>query len=223
MTVWGRYRNHCEDNLDFKSWLQATYHDIRITWTKQFIYIQRLDKNLTRASDLLPYPKPANEFPICTKIEIWKQDDDYFNGYHRPAREEVHYKYEKEEQLFTTRTLERRGEMPRQMDVYAVYDKNGDLDMVTHSIDEIMEFHLELLRKGIRNSINTGKAYKNFFIKKYEDDNFPDSIEVDYVATIDGQKFLSQSDMARFLGVSRQAISQSKQRNSKIINGYNIE
>ena len=70
MTVWGRYRNHCEENIDFKTWLKNNYHDIRVTWTKQFIYIQRLNKNLTRASDFLPYPKPANEYPICTKIEI---------------------------------------------------------------------------------------------------------------------------------------------------------
>ena len=114
--------------------------------------------------------------------------------------------------------------MPRQVTTYAVYDKNGDLELVTHSIGEIMEFHIECLRDGIRDAIKSGKPYKNCFFRKFEGDCVPeDSIEVKYVAKIEGQKFLSQSDMARFLGVSRQAISQSKQRNSKNINGYAIE
>lgn len=47
--------------IDF---LCQTYHDVRQYTSKQFIYIQRLDKKLTPASPILPYPKPTTDYPI---------------------------------------------------------------------------------------------------------------------------------------------------------------
>lgn len=52
------------------------YDDVRQTWSKQFIYIKRLNKKLTPASPILPYPKPTNEYPICTKIKVYKEGNN---------------------------------------------------------------------------------------------------------------------------------------------------
>ena len=49
------------------------YDDVRQTWSKQFIYIQRLDSSLTVASPILPYPKKDTEHPIVIKEKIYKQ------------------------------------------------------------------------------------------------------------------------------------------------------
>jgi hypothetical protein len=48
------------------------YEDVRQTWTKQFIYIIRIDKKLTPATDPKDYPKPSNEYPIMVREEIYK-------------------------------------------------------------------------------------------------------------------------------------------------------
>jgi hypothetical protein len=72
------------------------YSDIRQTWTKQFIYIIRLDKKLQLASPILPYPKPSNEYPIVVREEIYKRNDEVFNNYSSKKREPVYYYYEPE-------------------------------------------------------------------------------------------------------------------------------
>ena len=71
ITVWFRHKRHGDSSKPFIQNICDMHHDVRQTWTKQFIYIKRLDETLTRASDILPYPKPTNEFPICTKVKIY--------------------------------------------------------------------------------------------------------------------------------------------------------
>jgi len=65
--LWYRHTKH-NPKLEFKEDLKTMYSDIRQTWSKQFIYVIRLNKKLTLASDTLDYPKPMNEYPIVTKI-----------------------------------------------------------------------------------------------------------------------------------------------------------
>ena len=72
-TLWNRCKKHGNPNLTFLPCLCEMYEDVRKTWTKQFIYITRLDKKLTPASEILEYPKPSNEFPIKTKEYIYQQ------------------------------------------------------------------------------------------------------------------------------------------------------
>jgi len=67
VTLWYRHTRH-NPNLEFKEDLKTMYSDIRQTWSKQFIYVMRLNKKLTLASNALTYPKPTNEYPIVTKI-----------------------------------------------------------------------------------------------------------------------------------------------------------
>lgn len=222
ITIWNRYMAHNEKNLSLEGWLKDTYHDVRYTWTKQFIYIQRLDKKLTCASPVLPYPKPANEYPICTKVQILKQDDEWFNQDHSNQKEKIWFTYEKEELLFSKSALRRRGEMPLYATTWAIYSKNGELEFVAHKLDDIL-LEYDFTKEGIGKAARSLKPYKNYFIRKMESTEVPpDTIDVDWVAMIDGQRFLSQSDMARFLGVSRQSVSQAKQRGSTKINNYEI-
>ena len=46
-TLWKRYERHGNTSLPFYKALCEMYHDVRITKTKQFIYIQRLDTGRT--------------------------------------------------------------------------------------------------------------------------------------------------------------------------------
>ena len=58
------------------------FDDVRQTWTKQFIYVIRLDKTLTAAAGPFSYPKPTTEFPIKTREKIYKQNDNIFENIH---------------------------------------------------------------------------------------------------------------------------------------------
>ena len=71
-TLWYRFKNHGNQNLTFIPGLCEMYQDIRKTWTKQFIYIMRLDKKLTPAVEPMEYPKSDNEYPIKIKEHIYK-------------------------------------------------------------------------------------------------------------------------------------------------------
>jgi len=70
-TLWYRYKKYGDPQYSFTEGLCHMYKDVRKTWTKQFIYIKRLDKTLTPASDILSYPKPATEYPIKTREKIY--------------------------------------------------------------------------------------------------------------------------------------------------------
>ena len=43
VTLWNRCKKHGKEELSFLPNLEEMYSDIRKTWTKQFIYIIRLD------------------------------------------------------------------------------------------------------------------------------------------------------------------------------------
>lgn len=111
ITLWSRCKKYGNPNLPFVEALCEMYQDVRKTKTKQFIYITRLDKKLTPASPVLPYPKPSTDFPIKTEEHIYKQNDEIFNNYIQKEKQFVEYYYEVEKQLFTRAALIRRGEL----------------------------------------------------------------------------------------------------------------
>jgi hypothetical protein len=203
------------------------YQDVRKTWTKQFIYIMRLDNSLTIASPVLDYPKPANEFPIKTREHIFKQNDEVFNSPILPNREQVDYYYEKETQFFTTATLKRRWnkeqgiEIPKNIMLpVACYDIGG---MLEHTWKNMRDFSLEGYRKdAVKEAINLNKSYKNKYFKHYIGEP-EEQIEVPIICYVDEIPFNSLSELGRYLGVSRQAVHQAKSRNAKSISGKNIE
>ena len=195
------------------------YHDIRQTWTKQFIYIQRLDSKLTCASPVLEYPKPTNEYPICTKIKIHKQDDEFLANVVQKERKQCVFYYEKETKLFSAGVYRRNGEPRKRV---AIYNEHGVLEHNTLTIGEAAEYGGSTLTTVTR-AIESGKLSKGHFYRFYFDNVEPEeTIEFDYLCEIDGIKFVKQIDIAEYCGVTKQAVSGSVKRKSKEINGYQV-
>ena len=222
VTLWNRCKKHGKKELSFLPNLEQMYSDIRKTWTKQFIYIIRLDKNLTVASPILPYPKPNSEYPIKIKEHIYKQDDEIFNNYNYQQNKELPiYYHEDNEQLFTTRALIRQGKLRKKSDRHiAVYDAGGELEQTANSIDELK---LDGYSKvGIQTAANKETKYKQKHFRYFYDDNYLEQIDVPFICYIDEIPFNSIAEMARYLGVTNQATSSARQRRQKQIKGKDI-
>lgn len=224
ITVWYRYAHYGDQSKSFRDGICDLYHDVRQTWTKQFIYVQRLDKKLHLASPILPYPKPDNEYPICTQVKIYKEDNEFLSTYKAPDRKFVQYYYEKEYYLFTRTALIRRGEyVPLKYGV-AVYDKSGELEETYTSLKETINNNDNYSDSGVRNAVKTGKVYKDHFFREYNLADAPlDHIDIPYVCIIDGIRFVKQVEVAAYCGVSRQAVTSAKQRRAPSISGYKVE
>ena len=220
-TLWFRYKNHGNQNLTFIPALCEMYEDVRKTWTKQFIYITRLDKSLTPASPVLEYPKPANEFPIKIKEHIYKQNDEVFNSFEIKERNQVEYFYEKDKKLFTNAALIRRGEaIPSTLKQVAVYNAGGELENVFENAKSVkIDGYLE---SGVRKSLASGDSYKSKYFRYYIDEPV-EKIEVPFICIVDEIPFDSYAEVGRYLGLSRQAIHSAKQRKSKTIGGKPVE
>ena len=223
ITVWYHYKKYGDAKKSFKQGVCEMYHDVRQTWTKQFIYIQRLDKSLTCATAPTTYPKPANEYPICTRVEIYKQDDEYLTTvapfWHMHYEEPVYY-YEKETWLFGKDLMAEKSATPRKN--IAIYDANGDLEQVVRTITEAADL-TGLCNASVSKALKTGSKCKENFFRFYDNNTKPDdSIEFDWLCEIDGVKFVKQIEVADYCGVSRQAVSGSFSRKSKEINGRQI-
>lgn len=203
VTLWYRHTKHGDPNLGFKEDICNMYEDVRQTWTKQFIYVMRLDKKLHLASEVLPYPKPSNEYPIMTREEIYKRNDDVFNSYQVKKKEPVYFYYEPETLLFTRRTLRRRGELPETITyTYAQYDVYGQLEFTSPTITGLSTAELKI--SGISDAIKLGKVYKNKFFKSYiTGEDIPEEIDVPIVGIIDEIPFARIIDIANYLNVSR--------------------
>lgn len=209
VTLWYRHTKH-NPKLEFKEDLKTMYSDIRQTWSKQFIYVIRLNKKLTLASDTLDYPKPMNEYPIVTKIQIYKQNDEVFNNYLLKKKQPVYYYYEKDKLLFTKAALRRHGELPINISKwYAQYDIYGQLEKSSGIINDFAteNFNASSLAKAFRRN----GLYKNKFFITYDNKNaVKEEIEVPTVAIIDEIPFPRIQDIAEYLNISKQAVSQAR-------------
>lgn len=222
VTLWYR---HIKSNpsLPFKEDLCQMYSDVRQTWTKQFIYVIRLDKKLTLASPVLPYPKPSNEYPIMVREEIYQRNDEVFNNYSLKRKEPVFYYYEKEKFLFTQKTLKRRGEnyISNPKYVYAQYNIYGELEKTAMSMRKLAE--REIKDSGIADAIRLNKTYKNKYFKKFlEDEEIPEEVDIPIICLIDEIPFPRIIDIANYLNISRQAVSKAKVNNRNLINGHEV-
>lgn len=201
-TLWFRYKKQANQDLSFTEGLCDLYQDIRKTWTKQFIYIIRLDKKLTPASEVLPYPKPLTDYPIKVKEIIIKQNDEVFNNFTNKKPEYVEYFYTPNEELFSKQTLRRRaGLVSTQQKLIGVYDAGGTLEkVIKQATDYISE---KYLAGGIRKSIRDKTIYKDKYFRAYYDEEPEDEIEVPYICIIDEIPFATFAEVGRYLGVSR--------------------
>lgn len=220
-TLWYHYNKHDNSGLSFIDSLCNKYSDVRKTWTKQFIYIITLDPNLTEASSILPYPKPSNEFPIKTRERIYKQNDDVYNNPVKTERQYVEYYYTPDEDLFSRRVLIARGELEKgvskkqfPLTPIAMYDIGGHLEAWWKNI-KLIDMP-EYLPAGIKESVKFNKSYKNKYFRLY-DGTPPEIIDVPIICIIDEIPFNSLSEVGRYLGVSRQAVHQAKNRKAATI------
>lgn len=215
ITLWYAYKRHADTSNGFRDGICGLYDDVRQTWSKQFIYIKRLNKKLTPASPILPYPKPTNEYPICTKIKVYKEGN---NTQAVEKGELPNYYWIKDEPLFSKRTLIRRGELT--VTLIAIYDRDGLLIGSAKSLSDAAAqcgLTAPSVRKGIKDN---SLIKKQFYFREYQSDTEPaDEIEVSYVATIDGVHFVSQTDIAEYCGVTRQAVSFAKLHGGKTLGG----
>ena len=104
----------------------------------------------------------------------------------------------------------------------AIYNRYGDLVTVARSIrGAITE---EFLDGGIRAALKSGKIYKDHFFRYYTLYEYPSkNIEVPYLCIIDGLKFMKQTEIAEYCGVTKQAVSTAKAHNAPSINGKIVE
>lgn len=104
----------------------------------------------------------------------------------------------------------------------AIYNRYGDLVTVARSIRGAIT--KEFLDGGIRAALKSGKIYKDHFFRYYIlSEHPPKNIEVPYLCIIDGVKFMKQTEVAEYCGVTKQAVSTAKAHNATLINGKNVE
>lgn len=217
ITVWYRYKRHGNQLKPFKEAICDLHSSVKQIWSKQFIYIQRLDQNLTPASEILPYPKPTTDCPICTRVEVYKNE---------PYTAEVKEKdmplfyYVEGEDLFSRRALNRQNGLGK--NAVAIYHYNGDLYQTADTISEAAEM-LGISFSSVSKALKDNKISCGYYFRYYNSLTTPaDQIDVSWLAEVDGVKFLKQTEIADYCGVSRQAVSQAVKRQSKIINGKEI-
>lgn len=224
LTVWHEYDKYCDHNKSMIEAICERHDDVRQTWTKQFIYIQRLDKKLTPAEEPKVYPKPDTEFPIKTKEKIYKQNDDIYNSPKQPIFNYQNFYFDENEELFTRATLlKRQGHVPTKRGVQgiAMYDAYGSLERTVKYATELETDGFN--SKSVNNVCKTGKAYKNKFFKYiYDGEEAELEIDVPWYCIVDEIPFAKMAEAARYLNVSRQAVSQAEQKQKKIINGKEI-
>ena len=224
-TIWYRYTKHGNPDLPFIEGVCDMYQDVRKTWTKQFIYVHRLDKKLTLASPTLPYPKPTTDYPIKTREHIYKQNDEIFNNYVPQPRKVVEFFYVPGEQLFSNSALIRRGErIPAKYTKtpnlpVGVYDIGGYLETTFNNISEIKLDGYK--RDGIRDSLLSQKAYKQKYFRFFETDA-PEQIDVPVLCYLDEVPFNSFAELGRYLNISRQAVHQHWKKRSGSIAGKKV-
>ena len=222
ITVWFRYQHSNYTDLPQVEALKKMYNSVIQTWTKQFIYIQRLDPTLTVASSILPYPKPTM-FPVVDRIKVYKNEP--YVSQERNIGKEPDYYYDPLELLFTRRKLIRDGVIkakpaPSKMQV-AMYDLYGHLISVQVGMNSYSPTYLSA---SIRKSAEQNVLYKDRLFKLFDPDetDIPEEIDVPVVGILNEIPFATCAEMGRYCGVSRQAVHAAKQRGSKKIKGYDV-
>ncbi len=208
-TVWNRYCKYGNQDLGFTAGLCDMYSDVRKTWTKQFIYIHRLDKKLTPAIEPLPYPKPSNEFPIKLREKIYIENKDVYENYKREEKEIVYF-YDNEMECIKKKNNKS----------VARYNSEGEL---IDTFDKVNAIELEGFRlSSIRTALSTGNTYKDCYFRYYEEEPM-EEIDVPLVAIVDEIGFKFFATLARYVGISRQGVQQAYKRKAKKVKGKEVE
>lgn len=223
LTVQQEFQKYKKTNEDLKNYLNRTHSYAVQTWTKQFIYIQRLDKHLSPAIDPLPYPKPSNEFPIKTKEIV------YCGGTIPNTKVEEKevplFFFEKNELLFSPHALRRQAQRERGEKIHigtrnsvAQYDLSGNLETTYLNMTEAEK--VGYYYDGVKAASKNNTIYKNKFFRLYPMNRTPpEKVELHYFCIINEKMFFKAKDVAEELHISRQAVYASKKRQGKYISG----
>ena len=104
----------------------------------------------------------------------------------------------------------------------AIYDRTGTLVVTAGSVRSLVNG--KLLDGGIRAALKSGKIYKDYFFRYYNSNEIPPKeIEVPYLCIIDNYKFMRQTEVAEYCGVTKQAVSSAKAHGATLINGKSVE
>ena len=208
-TIAYRYKKFNNKNMSLIDFLCDTYHNVSHYDSKQFIYIIRLDKKLTPATQILPYPKPSTDYPIQTKKRNYQITKNFI-----PEKNNIEIKefyYNPEEQLFSNNCIKKHNGIIKKSSIY-------------NSISSFIKENEGYTDSGIRHAEKTGKRYKDNFFKiiKYKE-NYPKSLNIKILCWIDNIPFYEQRDIVNYTGVTRQAVSSCYKRHGKTIGGKKVK
>lgn len=199
---------------NYKEYAIETYSRVVQTWTKQFIYIQRLDKKLTPASEVLPYPKPTTEYPIKVREKVYK-DEPFVNQNRCEDKEQITFYYDKDEQLFSNRALLRQGGKPVAQQGIGIFDSHGKF---------LRQTKKKLLTDEELTALRDKTLYNGCYYKLYQNNNkIPDSIPVKACLLYEGKIYTNMSEVARMFGTTRQNVSLIKKKGGTNIKGHEIQ
>ena len=100
------------------------------------------------------------------------------------------------------------------------YDILGRIEEIYDSISNITNYTSTEIKKAIKSQKILGINYYRKFLRE---ENIPEEIEVKKpICLIDTEYFYSFAEAGRFIGVSRQAVAQAKNRQSKKIGDKEI-
>ena len=99
-----------------------------------------------------------------------------------------------------------------------MYDKNGELEFTAQSLVEAADA-LEITSASVSKGLKTEKLTCEYFFRYYSTEEPAEKIDIPWLCEIDGLKFVKQKDIADYCEVTKQAISLSVKRKSKVING----
>lgn len=100
----------------------------------------------------------------------------------------------------------------------AVYNRSGELVATARGVRSLV--NKDLLDGGIRAALKSEKIYKDYFFRYFNITEKPlKKIEVPYLCIIDEIKFMKQTEVAEYCGVTKQAVSSAKAHNASLING----
>lgn len=221
LTIYYTYNKYGNTQLPMIESICELYEDVRQTWSKQFIYIQRLDQNLTVASPILPYPKADTDYPIQVKEKIYKQNDD-IQAVLPTQSEDPGYYYDPDELAFSKRTMIRKGLMEKEPKKMVVrYSISGEFEKTYKNFSAVTADGFSNARAST--AVQQEKMYKDKYWRLCPEDEEPEmEIEVPYICEIDGIKYYKSSELIEEFNISRQAVQQAKTKKQKALCGHPV-
>ena len=104
-----------------------------------------------------------------------------------------------------------------------MYDRHGEYVDSAETIVDLIKQHPGFTSASISKSIKENKIYKDYFFISYSKfEEPPESIDIEYIAEIEGIKFVKQIEISNYLNISRQAVSAAYKRRAATLGGKEV-